>query len=262
VNFEDRLYEASIREAAYQDAIPSIKYDLDEKFVQFNRAYACRRNGTIQRAKFELDRESIELERAAYEAACRCEREGDLDSAIRWYYKAAICDFSDAAYRLAMLLEKKADSVIRVNYYGDFDDGNTEDSVKVYRYLVAEAARWYAEAYSVGHVDAPERLENFLRRFKEGLRILAKRGSCHAMPGAEAWKCIVIEAKAASFLAGQLPENDASTVRDHLRSCRSCQRSYSRAADIQPIDIRQNSTQAANRRFVRGLLPQDRSIAG
>lgn len=260
MNFEDKLYGVSVREAAYQGAAPSIDYDLDKRFAEFNKIYAGRCGGTIQRAKFELEREGIELERAAYEAARRCERDDDIDSAIGWYFKAAACDFSDAAYRLALLLEQKADNIIRVRNYDSFDD--TEDIVRLYRYLVVEAARWYAEACSVGHVDAPERLENFLRRFQEGLRILVKRGAYYAATELEDWKCIVIEARAADFLAGRLPENDANTVREHLKGCRSCQRSYSRANDIQPIDIRQNSAQVANRRFVRNLLPQDRIIAG
>jgi hypothetical protein len=255
VNFEDRLYGTSIREAAYEGAAPARDYDLDQKFAEFNRTYAARCSGSIQRAKFELEREGIELERAAYEAACRCERDGDIGSAIGWFYKAAVCDFSDAAYRLAILLERKADNLIHIRSYGS----DTDDVVRLYRYLVAETARWYAEAYSVGHIDAPERLENFLRRFQRGLRILAKRGSS---PESEEWKCIVIEARAADFLTGQLAENDANSVREHLKTCRSCQRSYFRASEIQAINIRQNSIQAANRRFVKSLLPRGRVIAG
>jgi hypothetical protein len=259
VSEEKILVETSVLEASHRARRSRRDRRLDDKFEEFNRKYTNRSRNRIRRAKFELDCESIELERAAYEAAFRHERDGNVDAAIEWYYKAAASDFSDAAYRLATMLERKAEGMVDAARDQPGNDEEIRARYRRFHALVVEVARWYAEANQVGHPDAPERLEDFLRRSQEMRKSLAERGTQQvSLP----WECAELKARAVSFLCGRLPENEAYRVRDHVRVCPSCREWYIRAEESTVRDIAESPAQVANRRFVKGMRPQGKAIAG
>jgi hypothetical protein len=261
MNLEKLLDESSIFEATHRSRRSMHDRRLDDKYEEFIREYEDRSRDRIRRAKFELDCESIDAERAAYAAGCRCERDGDVDAAMEWYYKAAASDFSDAAYRLATMLERKTESMIDVAG-GQLDETGEEarERYRLFHALIAEVARWYAEASQAGHMDAPERLEAFLKKSQRMLSARGNRGN--PSTASPPWECAEMRNHAASFLGGQLPENDAYRVREHLRTCASCHDYYLRANQSQVRDIVEHPVQGINRRFVKGLRRQGKAIAG
>jgi hypothetical protein len=98
---------------------------------------------------------SFDLEEAAYQLASEAEAQGDLQRAARWYTAAAINDFSDAALRLARVLDAMAGKLLH-------EQGGTRSARE--DVLVAEACHWYAEALAAGETDAEDYLDSLVER--------------------------------------------------------------------------------------------------
>jgi TPR repeat protein len=93
--------------------------------------------------------------RIAFASGKRCERQGDLEGAARWFRRAAEADLSDAALRLGDVLGRLADQ--------RGDAGGTDGSRSRDR-LLAEAARWLSEAHGAKDPDAIELITDMLNR--------------------------------------------------------------------------------------------------
>jgi TPR repeat protein len=87
----------------------------------------------------------------------RCEREGDLEGAARWFRRAAEADFPNAALRLGAVLGRLADE----------HDTKTKRSPEM---LLAEATRWLSEVKT--SPDAVELITDLLNRQQ---RLAARR---------------------------------------------------------------------------------------
>jgi hypothetical protein len=105
------------------------------------------------------------LARVAYSLGERCELEGDIDGAARWFRRAAETGCLDAALRLGDLLGRLADE------HGD----QTGDSPEL---LLAEAARWFCEARSATGPDraVPETIGRVTDMLDRHQRLAARRG--------------------------------------------------------------------------------------
>lgn len=101
--------------------------------------------------------------RIAFASGKRCERQGDLEGAARWFRRAAEADLSDAALRLGDVLGRLADQRGGV---GGTDGSRSRDR------LLAEATRWLSEAHGATHPDAIELITDMLNRQQ---RLAARR---------------------------------------------------------------------------------------
>jgi hypothetical protein len=117
---------------------------LGEVEEEFRR----RQRDDIVRARHASFVESLGLDRAAYELACRHEADGDLGEGARWCRVAAGKHHADAALRLGRTLDRLAGSQGRAELH-----------------LVTEAARAYAEAYAAGYPEAADRIDEMLAGF-------------------------------------------------------------------------------------------------
>jgi hypothetical protein len=111
------------------------------------------------------EQDLAELEQAAYQLARRCDDEGDLAAAARWYRVAAANDFADASLELAKVLDRLA--------VGQRNHPNAPGSERTELDLVSDAARWYGAAYAAGHPEAADLLDDLIarhdpRRAREG----------------------------------------------------------------------------------------------
>jgi TPR repeat protein len=101
--------------------------------------------------------------RIAFASGKRCERQGDLEGAARWFRRAAEADLSDAALRLGDVLGRLADQRGGV---GGMAGSRSRDR------LLAEATRWLSEAHDAKHPDAIELITDMLNRQQ---RLAARR---------------------------------------------------------------------------------------
>lgn len=140
VTIEERLADAS----ATMALMPG--HAVRDRLRQLEAEY--RRRSGFERARRNVELDTIELDWEAYELAGKHEEAGNLTAAARSYRLAAANDFSDAALRLGWVLDQRASQVPQ-----------REELT-----LVAEAARWYVEAYSAGYPEAVELLDAMVSR--------------------------------------------------------------------------------------------------
>lgn len=214
--------------------------ELRENYARLRAEVERRRANSITRARAEVERSNLDSESAAYEAGWRAELNGDVSAAITSYQTAAQMDYSDAAFRLASLI----DLVLRrFEESGDWP-------VTQYYDLVSEASKWYAEAHSAGYREADERLRGLLER---ALRIGERANSRNESAKDLAWTCRVMIAHAGEFLNGKMSSTEDEIVKRHLYECGTCRRHY--------LEEENSSAAAAcdrkalrNKRFLKALL--------
>lgn len=103
------------------------------------------------------------LERVACSLGERCEREGDLELAARWFRRAAETGCAEAALRLGDVLGRLADE----------RPAETKDSPDSPEWLLAEASRWLSEVRYAAMPDGIELVTDMLNRHQ---RLAARRG--------------------------------------------------------------------------------------
>ncbi|TDE35459.1 zf-HC2 domain-containing protein [Actinomadura sp. 6K520] len=217
-----------------------------DKAIAFEHAH--QNAHPYDRAKLESECAGIDFERAAYEAACRSERNNDLPAAAHWYRVAAEGDYGDAAFRLANVL-----SHLLLKLVQDGELLSDDDPLQQYTDLLREIAKWYLEAYCIGHDNALSLLADLTEQWGPSYDLLrrrleAKETSAHI----PAYICGEYISSASEFLLGSLPEQRAEAVREHLKTCRSCVKSFNSIVASQPAPIR-NRAATNNRTFVLHL---------
>ena len=100
------------------------------------------------------------LARVACSLGERCEREGDLDRAVRWFRRAAESGSPEAALRLGSALGRLADE-------RRAETGESPEQ------LLAEASRWLSEVRYATMPDGIELVTDMLNRHQ---RLAARRG--------------------------------------------------------------------------------------
>lgn len=124
--------------------------ELQCKFSQLKRAHASRTPREILRQQTELD--SLEIDQMAYELASQAHAAGNLVKAARLYRVAAMNDFADAPFKLAMTLDSLASKCL------------ARPDMREERGLVTEAANWYLAAFLAGDPEALDRLDSLIAR--------------------------------------------------------------------------------------------------
>jgi hypothetical protein len=167
MSIDDRLAAA----AAAMAAMPAAQ--IGQRLAQLEAEHRRRVGLTAARYSAEID--SIDLDWA-----------GDLGAAARWYRMAAANDFGDAALQLAMILDVLAQRITSGRAAGpdgapaagaDARAGRPDSASQAGQFvgrrhmamreelnLVTEAARWYAEAYGAGHMEAAGWLDSMIGR--------------------------------------------------------------------------------------------------
>ena len=163
------------------------------------------RRSSFDAARRTVELETIELDWGAYELARQYEEAGNLVKAAKWYRLAAAADFSDAALRLGWVLDQRASQV----------------SQREELALVAEAARWYIDAYSAGSPEATDLLDAMISRSdRDRPRDPASKANVPRPAGPPSWPCG----------DGGLDEAVASRELDlavaHFQQCTPCQREF------------------------------------
>lgn len=130
--------------------------------AEVEEEFRRRQRDDIARARHASFVESLELDRAAYELACRHEADGELGEAVRWYRIAAGNDHADAALRLGRTLDRLARARGRAELH-----------------LVTEAAQAYAESYAAGYPEAADRIDEMLAGYACGRESPPQAMACH-----------------------------------------------------------------------------------
>jgi hypothetical protein len=167
------------------------------KLSQLKRARASRTPREVLRQQAELD--SLELDQAAYKLGSQAHADGDLPEAARWYRAAAINDFADAPFKLAMVLDALA-----ANYLARPD-------MREERGLVTEAANWYLAAFLAGDLEGLDPLDTLIARLDEQAGTSLTTAGDDPRPPS----CVLGGLKNAA----QLQPAEATA---HCSSCRSC----------------------------------------
>ncbi|HUD38440.1 MAG TPA: hypothetical protein VMR14_16170 [Streptosporangiaceae bacterium] len=176
------------------------------------------------------EQDLAELEQAAYHLARRCDDEGDLAAAARWYRVAAANDFADASLELAKVLDRLAAG--QRNYPAAPGSDRTELD------LVSDAARWYGAAYAAGHPESADLLDDLIARHDPRRARESRAPAGHLQPRpcdpcplgglTEVMRCQLTVASA------------------HVGTCRSCQQELLAHGGILPA-IGRNTVRSADR---------------
>lgn len=185
---------------------------------RLERLRAAHRHQTdLDYARYGAGLDSVELDWAAYELARQHETSGDLAAAARWYRLAAASDLGDAALRLGRVLDA---------YAGQRAGGAQGSGVAAEREelaLVSEAARWYIEAYSAGHLEAAGHLDDMISR--HDIR-RTRRGPREAEPDAADATATAGPACALGGLDAVTDGADLVESTAHFQRCTPCQQEF------------------------------------
>lgn len=190
------------------------------------------------------EQDLAELEQAAYQLARRCDDEGDLAAAARWYRVAAANDFADASLELAKVLDRLA--------VGQRNHPNAPGSDRTELDLVSDAARWYGAAYAAGHPEAADLLDDLIarhdpRRAREGRAREGRAPEGRAPEGhLQARPCDPCP------LGGltEVMQCQLTVASAHIGTCRSCQKELLAHGGILPAIGRRSIGQRS------GSMPQ------
>lgn len=226
MTIDDRMVAASAGITSMSDT--EVSQHLNDLLVQ----HRARSTSDIAREAAELD--TLELDVAAYELAQHLENVGDLCAAARWYRQCAAADFSDAALRLARVLNGLS---------GQRAAGS--DPARLVRQrnelaLVSDAARWYIEAYAAGHPEAEDELDEMIRL--HDIRGVSHRTSNDDKPPARSRQ------KEPECEQGGLraivEANDLAGATAHFQQCTACQHEFVSSGGLLPsIVIRRQNEQ-------------------
>lgn len=172
----------------------------------------------LDRARYGAESDSAELDWAAYELAGQHEAAGDLAAAARWYGLAAASDLGDAALRLGRVLDRHADRHAGQRT-GAAPSGTAAEREELA--LVSEAARWYIEAYSAGHLEAVGYLDDMISRHDIRRPRSRPRDAEPEAAGATAGA-----ACARGGLDAVIEATDLAGATAHFQRCTPCQQEF------------------------------------
>jgi hypothetical protein len=186
------------------------------------------------------EQDLAELEQAAYELARRCDDEGDLAAAARWYRVAAANDFADASLELAKVLDRLA--------VGQRNHPNDPGSERTELDLVSDAARWYGAAYAAGHPEAADLLDDLIARHDPRRAREARARAGGARDGGAPEGHVQGRPCDPCPLGGltEVMQCQLTVASAHIGTCRSCQKELIAHGGILPA-VHRNTVRSAER---------------